>query len=109
MELKEGDLLLEPAFNSFGLHILSESTLLNRDDINKLVNHDIDFVEIAYRESKTPESKPVKTRNPEQTQKKYRLAVDGIKDTFKQAIAEGKIDDAQVMNNFIPLVYNFKQ
>jgi putative nucleotidyltransferase with HDIG domain len=109
MELKVGDLLLEPAFNSFGFHILSESTLLNREDISKLLNHDIDFVEVAYREGRAPEDKPAKKRNPEQTQKKYSLAVNGIKDTFKQAITDGKIDDEQVMNNFNPLVENFKQ
>jgi putative nucleotidyltransferase with HDIG domain len=109
MELIEGDLLMEAAFNSYGLHIVSESTFLNRDDIIKLMNHDIDFVEIAYRESKTPEHMSTKKRNPEQTQKKYIAAVDGIKDTFMQAITEGKIDDEQVMNNFNPLVDNFKQ
>ncbi|QGQ97832.1 HD-GYP domain-containing protein [Paenibacillus psychroresistens] len=109
MELIEGDLLMEPAFNSYGLHILSESTLLNREDIVKLMNHGIDYVEIAYRENKSLEHKPAAKRNPEQTQKKYVVAVDGIKNVFKQAITDGKIDDDQVMNSFNPLVDNFKQ
>lgn len=109
MELIEGDLLMEAAFNTYGLHILSESTLLDREDIIKLMNHDIDYVEIAHRKSNEPERKLLKKRNPELTQKKYSVAVDGIKDTFKQAITEGKIDDEQVMNNFNPLVDNFKQ
>lgn len=109
MELIEGDLLMEAAFNTYGLHILSESTLLNKDDIVKLMNHNIDYVEIAYRKDSEPERKTVKKHNPEQTQKQYSLAVDGIKDTFKQAITKGKIDDDQVMNCFNPLVDNFKQ
>jgi hypothetical protein len=35
MELREGDLLTEPAFNTYGLHILSESTILYKDEIEK--------------------------------------------------------------------------
>jgi putative nucleotidyltransferase with HDIG domain len=109
LELIEGDMLTAPAFNSYGLHILSESTLLHKDEIDKLVNHEIDYVEIAFRESQPLEPRSKKTRNPILTQKKFVDAVDGIKDTFKQAITNGKIDDEQVMNNFNPLVDNFKQ
>jgi putative nucleotidyltransferase with HDIG domain len=109
MELIVGDLLTEAAFNSYGLYVLSEDTLLNSEDITKLMNHNIDYVEIAFRKVKTAEHKPVKKRNPEQTQQKYGAAVDGIKDIFKQAITDGKIDGELVMNNFNPLVENFKQ
>jgi putative nucleotidyltransferase with HDIG domain len=109
MELVEGDLLTAAAFNSYGLHILSESTLLNKDEIEKLISHEIDYVEIAYRESQPPERRPQSKRNPVLTHKKFVEAVDGIKDTFQQAITNGKIDDEQVMNHFIPLVDNFKQ
>jgi hypothetical protein len=44
MELREGDVLTEPAFNTYGLHILSESTILNKDEIENLMNHEIDYV-----------------------------------------------------------------
>jgi hypothetical protein len=47
MELIEGDTLTEDAFNSYGLHILSEARILNKDDIDKLINHEIDYVEIS--------------------------------------------------------------
>jgi putative nucleotidyltransferase with HDIG domain len=109
LELIEGDILTASAFNSNGLHILSKSTLLNKDEIEKLINHEIEHVEIVYRESQPPERRPQIKRNSKLTQKKFVEAVDGIKDTFKQAITDGKIDDEQVMNNFIPLVDHFKR
>jgi putative nucleotidyltransferase with HDIG domain len=107
LELIEGDILTAAAFNNYGLYILSESTLLNKDEIDKLINHEIDYVEIAYRKSIPSERKD--KRNPIITQKRYVEAVDGIKNIFKQAMTDGKIDDEQVMNHFAPLVENFKQ
>jgi putative nucleotidyltransferase with HDIG domain len=109
MELIEGDLLTEDAFNSFGLHILSKSTVLNREEINKLMNHEIDYVEITYRAQVVPERQAPRKQNIAKTQAAYKEAVDGIKDIFKKALANGKIEDKQIMSNFTPLVENFKQ
>ncbi|MDB5055941.1 MAG: family phosphohydrolase [Bacilli bacterium] len=109
MELMEGDLLIEDTYNSYGLHILSASTILDQYEINKLLNHEIDYVEIAYRETSVNAMRPARKRDSAVTEKKYNLAVDGIKDVFKRAIANGKIVDEEVMKNFGPLVDNFKQ
>ncbi|XEC96429.1 hypothetical protein AB6A23_07760 [Paenibacillus tarimensis] len=45
-ELNAGDRLSDDIFNSYGLNILSRGTLLQANDISKLLQHHVEYVEI---------------------------------------------------------------
>lgn len=102
MELRPGDRLTSDTFNAYGLHILSAATELGREDISKLFQHSIDYVDIADRieiEAPTESVKVIEV---------YENSVTAVINMFEQAATEGKIDQEFVDASFEPLAYSFK-
>jgi putative nucleotidyltransferase with HDIG domain len=110
-ELQIGDRLVSNVFNSFGLHVLSTDTVLDADDIGKLFRHHIDYVDIQMRSNfdEAPRSNPEIESIILKVQPKFDSAVTGMKDLFEQVMADGKIDERIVQQNFDPLIEKFQQ
>lgn len=111
-ELLVGDRLLSSVFNDKGLHILPGDKILDADDIEKLYQHKIEYVEIALRENLEYAIEARDARIDELTkeiQPKFDVAVDGMKSLFEQVMNEGKIDNSVVEFTFDPLIEHFQR
>ncbi|MFC5647636.1 HD-GYP domain-containing protein [Paenibacillus solisilvae] len=111
-DLIDGDILSTDTFNTYGLHVLSKGTPLSSCEISKLLQHQIDYVEIH---SRVAEHVPMRTiesgLNPKwlpTVEPIYQNAVNGCEQLFQDALHNGRIQEADVIQSFQPLVDNFK-
>ncbi|MDQ8735727.1 HD-GYP domain-containing protein [Paenibacillus sp. LHD-38] len=99
-------------FNEYGLHVLSKGTVLNNQEISRLFQHRIDYVDIEQRVSDVAKGRTLEsTVNPKwlpTVQPLYENAVKNFEGLFTKASADGKIDDAEVSNIFQPLLNNLQ-
>lgn len=114
LDIIDGDRLSNDVFNHFGLHVLSKGTLMNRNEISRLIQHQIDFVDVEERVSNSPE--PLNrtlesTVNPKwlpTVQPIYENAVKTIQVLFSGAAQEGKIEEEAVTAVLQPLLSNLQ-
>lgn len=105
-DLQVGDRLLTNVFNPSGLHVLSGDTVLTAEDIEKLRNHRIEQVDIAFREqdesdfSQHPQIKQLL----EEAGPKFESAIKGMKDLFLQVEKDGVVEEEAIEESFEPLV-----
>lgn len=108
MNLQVGDLLIADVFNDFGLLVMSKDRLLTAKDIDILVRHNIQYVDIAFRNSiDLPIGGP--EENLEAISEEMDNAVQGVRQLFEQVAAEGKIDETIVNEHFEPLTEHFQK
>lgn len=111
-DLIDGDRLSNDTFNEYGLHVLSKGTVLNNQEISRLFQHRIDYVDIEQRVSDAAKGRTLEsTVNPKwlpTVQPLYENAVKNFEGLFTKASADGKIDDAEVSNIFQPLLNNLQ-
>jgi HD-GYP domain len=112
-DLKEGDILLKDTFNGYGLHVLSEGTLLQQKDIAKLFQHQIDYVDIKDRHTaEQPVHRTLETSvSPKwlpSVRPDYENAVKGFQDLFQKATNGGAVKQDEVAAAFQPLLKNFQ-
>lgn len=113
MDILPGDKVNQAIFNSYGLHVLSAQTVLDKDSIAKLLSHSIDYIDIDRSPTPDAHSGPATSGNhlePALTVKAtYETGMAGVNLLFQQALAEGKIDPLVVDASFEPLADSFKQ
>jgi putative nucleotidyltransferase with HDIG domain len=116
MDLHVGDRIGSDIFNEHGLLIVSAHTVLNVTDIDKLLLHKVDYIEVMLRGQ--PQEQPEihdqgEEWLPEQVISRqveaYEEAVNGIKELFEQVGKDGKLDEDQVNSSFAPLSDQFVQ
>ncbi|MFS0727268.1 HD-GYP domain-containing protein [Paenibacillus sp. 1P07SE] len=107
-ELLEGDRLSNDIFNPYGLNVLSQGTLLHAQEISKLFQHRIDYVDIVQRETLTSSSSDGDTQETDVKQV-YRDAVIQCEALFAEARLEGRIDPQAVDATFQPLAETVQQ
>ena len=111
-ELIDGDILSHDTFNSYGLHVLSKGALLASNDISKLFQHHIDYVDIETRVIENVTMRTIESGlNPKwlpTVEPIYQDAVNGCEQLFMEALQNGKIYEDDVAQTFQPLVDNFK-
>ncbi|WP_424769021.1 HD-GYP domain-containing protein [Paenibacillus sp. sgz302251] len=112
MDLINGDQLSCDTFNNYGLHVLSKGTLLNNQEISKLFQHQIDYVDIEARRSEehlgrtlesTVDPKWLPTVKP-----MYENAVKSFEQLFSKALIDGRINEDEVISVIEPLLSNFQ-
>lgn len=110
-DLRVGDRLLTSVFNPNGLHVLPGDTILTVEDIEKLRNHRIDYVDIEFREERGDRSEhsPQTKKILRDARPHFETAVNGVKELFQQVEADGVIDEAEVDRSFAPLVDNLRE
>ncbi|CAH0117780.1 hypothetical protein PAE9249_00241 [Paenibacillus sp. CECT 9249] len=110
-ELSVGDIVLTDIFNSYGLHVLSKGTCLNEQDISKLYNHQIEYVDIEPRskESFLTEFDELSQEAFHRIKPYYDQAVDGYGEIFHETARSGTIDKKAVQEMVTPLTQHIKQ
>jgi putative nucleotidyltransferase with HDIG domain len=110
MDLLPGDRLSKDIFNSYGLHVLSAQTVLDRESITKLLSHNIDYIDIERAEPRPDTSGSTLASFAAPTaQDTYSAGMTGVSLLFNQALADGKIDSQVVDATFEPLAESIKQ
>lgn len=117
-DITDGDVLRDDVFNDYGLHILSSKTVLNHSEVSKLLQHQIDYVDILERSpllsnsledfdqlERTLESTVTPKWVP-QVKPIYDAVVHNIKELFSAANEEDKIDTEAAAATFNPLLNN---
>lgn len=107
-DLREGDRLSNDIFNPYGLNVLSEGTLLHSQEINKLLQHQIDYVFIEQRIEETSHAQPPGSL-PEQANKVYQEATRQCAALFDEARLMGRVDTTSVEASFAPLAATVQQ
>lgn len=112
LDLINGDRLTNDTFNSYGLHVLSKGTIVNNQEISRLFQHQIDYVDIEDRVTEE-----IKTRILENTvnpkwlptmQPIYENAVKNFEGLFTKALNQGKVEDEEVSSMLQPLLNNLQ-
>lgn len=111
-ELINGDQLSRDTFNNYGLHVLSQGTVLKNGEISKLFQHQIEYVDIDERASEHPLIRTLEsTVNPNWlpvVQPIYENAVKSFESLFSSALSLGQIEDKQVTEILEPLFQNLQ-
>jgi putative nucleotidyltransferase with HDIG domain len=108
-DVQPGDRLAEDIFNSFGLHVLSKGTTLNEKELTRMYQHQVDYIEIEWRQSKSAktEEAPGPSFNP-LLRPLYHDSIAGAEQLFERALVEGRIYEEDIKDSFQPLVENFR-
>lgn len=104
-DLMPGDRIQREIFNSNGVHVLQKGTILRIEEISKLIQHSIDYIDIENREiilsvdpaSETPE-------NLSKVKSQFDQAIEGIASVFTEAFKTGKFNERSVHDSFQPVV-----
>lgn len=108
-ELIDGDILVRDTFNNYGLHVISKGTPLHYNDIAKLIQHHIDYVDIEERPSAAPSRTIESTLSPKwlpTVEPIYKNAVKSFESLFAKALSNQEISNEEVMGTIQPLLNN---
>lgn len=112
-DLQVGDRLLHDVFNPYGLYVLPKNKILTAEDIVKLRNHRIEYVEIDYREPQEDDYTPPPQARQivEEAGPRFESAVKGMKDYYLRVSGEngGSIGEEEVTGHFDPLIENLRK
>ena len=104
-DLREGDCLSNDIFNPNGLNVLSQGTILYSQDISKLYQHQIDYVDIEQRAAEFAEP----ARAAADVNQVYQEATRQCEALFADARRAGAIDPLAVEAAFRPLADTVRQ
>jgi len=101
-DLRNGDILRDDTFSSRGIHVLSKGTQLRIEEISKLMQHGVDYVEIEIREeiliaSSKPQIIKKLTKNFDQM-------IDGFESLYLEALAKGSFNQTMVDDVLQPML-----
>lgn len=109
-DVHAGDKLAKDVFNEFGLHVLSQGTVLSDNELSRLYQHRIDYLEIEWRT--TVQTSPAPNSAADSVSAKFRPAyteaLTGFERLFEKALAKGVIRMEDVQETFLPLVDKMK-
>ncbi|ULO05567.1 HD domain-containing protein [Paenibacillus sp. 19GGS1-52] len=92
-DLKHGDCLTTDTFNSVGLHVLPQKTVVQAEEITILIRHKIDYVDIE------PRSMPQLDENTKLSQDlkdTFDYAIENYESIFLEALTKGSFTQAIV-------------
>ncbi|WP_106766424.1 HD-GYP domain-containing protein [Paenibacillus faecalis] len=104
-DLIPGDQMLREVFNRNGVHVLKKGTIVQLEEISRLVQHGIDYIDIEPREillSIDPSSETPEALN--QIKPKFDQAIDGFTTMYLEALKTGKFNESVVDDSFQPVV-----
>lgn len=109
-DLQAGDQITQDIFNSYGLHVLSSGSILNHQDLSRLYQHRIDYVDIERRVPESFEAaETAADLLPPELKLRFEDAVAGCELLFRQALEEGRIREEDANESFQPLVEHFRE
>lgn len=104
MELRPGDTLQDDIFNSFGVFVLQKGATLTNAAIAKLLQHGVDYVDIA--EPKEPDLNEQQVLSPSQKKikPKFDQAIDTFENIFLESLSSGQFSEQTVDETLQPLM-----
>lgn len=107
-EVQIGDIIGEEIFNSSGVLLVAKNSKLMQDDIQRLKQHHISYINIAQS---AQQNEPILqneflNRNIEHIKPYFNNAVSSLKEQFEQASAGKKIDTTRIDEHFNPFIDN---
>ncbi|MFF2910128.1 HD-GYP domain-containing protein [Paenibacillus sp. NPDC057934] len=94
MDVKPGDYLGTDTFNARGLHVLSKGTQLRMDEISKLLQHGIDYIDIeSLEETLSPPHKPSIIQTVTAS---FDTMIDGFENLYLEALTKGSFNPSVV-------------
>lgn len=105
-----GDRLATEVFNEAGTFVFPALKKLSQEDIDKLIMHRIEYVDIALRSVDNPES--VLKGHPKNIQRilpYFSNAVSGFKHLYDQAKLNEQFEEELVMNDLKPLLQSLRE
>lgn len=94
MDLKAGDYLQSDTFSSRGLHVLSKGSRLRLEEISRLIQHGVDYVDINAREHtviNTSGSPVIETVNAN-----FDNSIEGFESLYLEALTKGSFNQSVV-------------
>lgn len=101
-DLKPGDYLSENTFSSRGIHVLSKGTQLRVDEISKLMQHGVDYVDIEAREEIQFTSG--KALTIQVVASNFDNMIEGFESLYLEALAKGSFNQSLVDDVLQPLL-----
>lgn len=93
-DLKPGNHLNSDAYSSRGLHVLPKGSLLQIDDIAKLMQHGVDYVDIqTLVEEPAPLSRPSIIQTVTTS---FDTMIDGFENLYMEALLKGSFNQSVV-------------
>lgn len=94
MDLKPGDHLRMDTFSSRGLHVLPKGSRLQMEEIAKLIQHGVDYVDIeAVQEEPAPSSR---TSIIQAAASSFDTTIDGFESLYMEALSKGSFNQSVV-------------
>ncbi|NMO95526.1 HD-GYP domain-containing protein [Paenibacillus lemnae] len=104
-DLQPGDLMQHDVYNDNGVHVLRKGTVLQIEEISKLIQHSVDYIEIEPREVLiTADSSSDTPETLHQIKPQFDQAVESISSIFMDALKHGKFHEDLVDDAFKPVV-----
>ncbi|GAF06293.1 two-component response regulator [Paenibacillus pini JCM 16418] len=113
-DLKPGDLLQTDTYNELGLHVLQKGTYLQSEEISKLMQHGVNYVDIetafiAEEADRSFDIHPLQQELLLRTKPHLENAVNGFESLFIEALATGKFNNTVVDDILEPLIDQLKE
>ncbi|MEK3903392.1 MULTISPECIES: HD-GYP domain-containing protein [unclassified Paenibacillus] len=94
MDLKPGDHLRMDSFSSRGLHVLPKGSRLQLEEIAKLIQHGVDYVDIeTVQEEPAPSSR---TSIIQAAASSFDTTIDGFESLYMEALSKGSFNQSVV-------------
>ncbi|ETT79679.1 metal dependent phosphohydrolase [Paenibacillus sp. FSL R7-277] len=94
MDLKPGDHLRMDTFSSRGLHVLPKGSRLQMEEIAKLIQHGVDYVDIeTVQEEPAPSSR---TSIIQAAASSFDTTIDGFESLYMEALSKGSFNQSVV-------------
>lgn len=101
-DLQDGDYLRGDTFNSRGIHVLSKGTQLRSEEISKLLQHNVEYVDIEARmEAANSSGKPLIIQN---LNTNFDHMIEGFESLYLEALSKGSFNETMVDDVLQPLV-----
>ncbi|WP_036717434.1 HD-GYP domain-containing protein [Paenibacillus sp. JCM 10914] len=109
-DLIPGDQMQQDAYNQSGLHVLKKGTSIRSEDISKLKQHGIDYIEIVQREvAITTDPQSDLSDAYHNLLPHFQLAFDGCSTLFSEAAETGRFNSSVVDDSFQPLINSLNE
>jgi putative nucleotidyltransferase with HDIG domain len=107
MDLQSGDVVLSDIFNRYGLLVLSSGTILNTDAVSRLLQHQLDYIDVVPRAAVPARQTPVRY-DQKKNREVMQTAVQSAKALYDTARATGLVDADLAEGGFLNLAESIR-
>ncbi|WP_058303338.1 HD-GYP domain-containing protein [Gorillibacterium timonense] len=103
MDVETGDVILADVFNRYGLLVLSSGTILDGDAVSRLLQHQLEYVDVLPKKSAATAPQTTLPYNPQKTRETMQVAVHSAKALYDTAQDTGLIDADLAEGGFLSM------